>query len=63
MCIKQAQITKNPQVFKKTQHPKNKPKFVGKPQGWQPCLQSCWLAATYPAGVDSGKPDPVPPLQ
>jgi len=30
----------NPQVLKKTQLHKKKPKFAGKPQGWQHCCQS-----------------------
>jgi len=36
MSIKTSRKTSNPQVFRKTLNStKNKPKFAGKPQGWQ----------------------------
>jgi len=36
ISVKTSPKTSNPQVFKKTHNfKKNKPKFAGKPQGWQ----------------------------
>jgi len=35
ILIKTSPKTSNPQVLKKRKPTKNKPKFVGKPQGWQ----------------------------
>jgi len=38
ILIKISSKTSNPQFFKENANPrKNKPKFAGKPQGWQHC--------------------------